>query len=166
MKPKVVRRDAFLVAGYGFFGDPFVSSAAWTEENEIGKLWKRFTGFCVDRAEEIPPTSIPGIGYEFHIWNQDVLETGHYEVFVGIEVKDVVNLPVDLSVKSIPARKYAMFTLAGELIEKELSAEMAEWLAAAGLKQVGTFIFNLYDERYKGTQNHPDSEIEVYVPVE
>ena len=87
------------------------------------------------------------------------------ELFVGMAVEEIAGIPVDFSVKIIPKTKFAVFTLSGELIEKDLSAEMREWLAAEGLSQTGNFIFNLYDERYKGMDNLKDSEIEVYVPI-
>ena len=166
MTPQVIDKKELLLAGYSFFGDPFTASGAWTEENEIGKLWKRFMGFCTERASEIPPFAAPGVGYEVHIWGRDIIETGHYEVFAGMAIQKIVGIPVDLSIKVIPAMKYAVFTLAGKLIAQDLSAEMQGWLKTAGLRQTGSFIYNLYDERYKGTDDLQESEIEVYVPIE
>ena len=166
MTPTVVEKEKRYFAGYSFYGDPFASSGAWTEENEIGSLWKRFMEFFEMRADEIPPSAITNIGYEMHIWNQSVMETGQYEIFVGMEVKDLERIPVDLSVKILPEMKFAVFTLSGVTIANDLSAQMTGWLDAAGLKQTGNFVYNLYDERYKGTDNLEESEIEVYVPVD
>lgn len=163
---KVVEKQELLLAGYGFFGDPFTASAAWTEENEIGKLWKRFTSFCTQRTGEVPPSAVPHIGYEVHVWNQDIIETGHYEVFVGMEIRGIEGIPVDLTVKVLPAMKYAVFTLTGDQITKDLSMDMRGWLESAGLRQTATFIYNLYDGRYKGMNDLQESEIDVYVPVE
>ena len=36
MEVRVVEKDQMLLVGLSFFGDPFKSSAGWTEENEIG----------------------------------------------------------------------------------------------------------------------------------
>ena len=166
MTPRVVNKEEMLLAGYSFFGDPFTSSGAWTEENEIGKLWKRFMAFYTQRPDEIPPTAVQGIGYEAHIWNQDIVETGHYEVFVGMAVAGISDIPVDFSIKIIPSMRFAVFTLSGELIAEDLSTRMQTWLKADGLRQTGNFIYNVYDERYKGTDKLAESEIDVYVPVE
>jgi predicted transcriptional regulator YdeE len=166
MTPGIAEKKELLLAGYSFYGDPFSASGAWTEENEIGKLWKRFMSFYTRRADEIPSSALPGIGYEVHIWNQDVFDTGHYEVFVGMAVGRIADIPIDLSVKVIPAAKFAVFTLSGELVTQDLSTEMQTWLEQAGLRQTGSFIYNLYDDRYKGMANLQDSEIEVYVPIE
>jgi predicted transcriptional regulator YdeE len=165
MKPTVVEKDELFLAGYSFYGDPFSASGAWTEENEIGRLWKRFMTFFSERQAEVPPSSVPNVGYEVHIWNKAVMETGEYEVFVGMAVEEIAGIPIDFSVKIIPKSRFAVFTLSGDLIEKDLSAEMREWLAADGLVQTGNFIYNLYDERYKGMDNLKVSEIEVYVPI-
>ena len=42
-----------LLVGLSFFGDPFKSSAGWTEENEIGRLWVRFMAFLEDQGARI-----------------------------------------------------------------------------------------------------------------
>jgi AraC family transcriptional regulator len=165
MKPLVVEKEELYLAGYSFYGDPFAASGAWTEENEIGKLWKRFMAFFADRGAETPSSAVPGIGYEVHIWGENVMETGQYEVFVGMAIGKIANVPIDFSIKIIPKTKFAVFTLSGDLIEKDLSVEMRGWLEADGLHQTNTFIYNLYDERYKGMDNLKDSEIEVYVPI-
>ena len=83
MTPEVVEKGAICLAGFAFYGDPFSSSSAWTEENEIGRLWKRFDSFCSGRREEFPPSAVQNLGYEVHIWNEDTFTTGHYEMFVG-----------------------------------------------------------------------------------
>jgi len=166
MKPLVVQKERLYLAGYSFFGDFFFVSGAWTEENEIGKLWKRFMDFFSERSEETPPSAVPGIGYEVHIWNKDVMETGQYEVFVGMAVKEMTEIPIDFSIKIIPETKFAVFTLSGDLIERDLTTDMHGWLEEEGLRQTGNFIYNLYDERYRGMDNLMDSEIEVYVPIE
>jgi len=166
MKPEIIEKERTFLAGYSFFGDPFAASGAWTEENEIGTLWKRFMDFFAKRPDEVPPSAVPHIGYELHIWNQQLGDTGQYEVFVGMEIKDLENVPIDLSLKILPVTRFAVFTLTGDLISTDLSTEMGQWLDAAGVSQTGNFIYNLYDERYRGMDDLEGSEIEVYVPIE
>ena len=49
MEPRLVEADRITLVGFSFFGDPFRMSAGWTEENEIGRLWKRFMAYWMDR---------------------------------------------------------------------------------------------------------------------
>lgn len=41
MKPtKIFDSPDIVLVGLSFFGDPFRTNAGWTEENEIGRLWR------------------------------------------------------------------------------------------------------------------------------
>ena len=170
MIPEVLNSGAIYLAGYSFYGDPFNSSSAWTEENEIGTLWKRFEAFCTERRNEMPSTAVQNLGYEVHIWNKETFTTGHYEVFVGFQLTTISAasiLPVDLSIKIIPANRYAVFTLSGDIITEDWTTRVSsEWLPNQGLKQTGNYSFNLYDDRFKGMDRIDESEMMVYVPVE
>jgi AraC family transcriptional regulator len=167
MKPEVVHKNEIYIAGYGFYGDPFNSSSAWTEENEIGRLWKRFEVFCADRMGELPSSAVHDLGYEVHIWNEETFTTGHYEVFVGFELREIAPVPVDLSIKILPPNRYAVFTLSGSIIVEDWTSRMSsEWLPENGLRQIGNYSFNLYDDRFKGMDRIDESEMMVYVPVE
>ena len=42
MEPKTVEKDEIVLVGMVFYGDPFRNQSSWSQENEIGKLWKRF----------------------------------------------------------------------------------------------------------------------------
>ena len=42
MEPTMIEKRQMMLLGFSFFGDPFKISGGWTEENEIGRLWKRF----------------------------------------------------------------------------------------------------------------------------
>ena len=94
MELQVVQLEKVILAGISFYGDPFRGSAAWTEENEIGRLWKRFGTYCKEKKEEIPPSIDRDKGYELHIWDEHTMETGFYEVFIGYPVETVSRIPV------------------------------------------------------------------------
>jgi hypothetical protein len=53
MNPEIVQRDQIVLVGFSFFGDPFAESGGWTEENEIGRLWNRFTTYFTDHRDRI-----------------------------------------------------------------------------------------------------------------
>ena len=166
MEPVLLDKKRIVLAGFSYYGDPIASSAAWTEENEIGRLWGRFMKYCGARVADLPSSAVPGVGYEMHLWNDETLDTGHYEVFVGMELSDPVDAPIDLCVKIIPAASYAVFTVAGEVMLTELDVEIERALAAIGKNRSATYILNYYDQRYMGLERIDESEIDIYVPVQ
>ncbi len=91
--------------------------------------------------------------------------TGEYEIFVGVEVDRLENVPVRLSIKILPPTKYAVFTLAGQEIVADWSAEMQAWLTRTGYQRAYAYGFQYYDERFKGMEQIDESVLDMYVPV-
>ena len=87
MEPKIVEHDEMLLLGFSFFGDPFRSSAGWTEENEIGRLWQRFMAYLAEHRQRIKNVKPEEVAYEVHIQHEETPRTGEYEVFVGVEAE-------------------------------------------------------------------------------
>ncbi|KGE72669.1 GyrI-like domain-containing protein [Spirochaeta lutea] len=54
MKPEILHLPPVFLAGAGFFGNPFTSHAAWTEENEIGLLWNRYFSLMTEAGFSYP----------------------------------------------------------------------------------------------------------------
>ena len=166
MEPTIVERDQILLAGFSFFGDPFAASGGWTEENEIGRLWARFFAYLEQHSREIPPTAVRDTSYELHITHDETSEKGHYEVFVGIHCPTIEGLPPQLSVKVLPAGEYATATLRGPEITSDWAQRIyQEWLPEAGYGQVHDFMYELYDQRFKGLDQLEDSEVDIYIPI-
>lgn len=162
--PQLADKDQIILAGLSFFGDPFKFSGGWTEENEIGRLWKRFMAYLNEAQPPLPHVK-PGGFYEVHIDHPEMEQTGEYEVFVGVEVDRVEEVPVRLSIKLLPPTKYAVFTLVGQQIVADWSAEMQAWLTRAGYQRAYAYGFQLYDERFKGMDRLDESVLDMYVPV-
>ncbi|MDY0020628.1 MAG: GyrI-like domain-containing protein [Anaerolineae bacterium] len=167
MEPLIIEKERLLLVGFSFFGDPFATSGDWEEENEIGRLWSRFMAYMERRGKEIAPLlHAPGVGYELHITHAETPAKGHYEVFVGVEAVSLDGLPVDLLVKVLPPTQYAVFTLKGEEITGDWTRTIyREWLPASGYQEAYPYMFERYDERFKGMEHLTTSEIEVHVPV-
>ena len=167
MEPKIVETGQMLLVGLGFYGDPFSLSAGWTEENEIGRLWKRFISLLAQHHGRIKHAKGEQIGYELQVYHEDTPSTGEFEVFVGIEVDDLEDLPLELAVKILPPVTYAVFTLAGDQIGADYYLKIAaEWLPQAGYQSNYRYSLQRYDERFKGIDNLAESVIEVYIPVQ
>ena len=166
MESKIVEKGQMLLVGFSFFGDPFSLSGGWTEENEIGRLWNRFLAYLSPHKDSIKHLRTDEVMYEVHISHDETASTGNHEVFVGLEVERLEGLPVELSVKVLPATTYAVFTLHGEEITSDWTRTILnEWLPEMGVQLAFPYSFQHYDRRFKGLDNIEESTLDVYVPV-
>jgi predicted transcriptional regulator YdeE len=165
VEPQLIDRDQIILVGFSFFGDPFKFSGGWSEENEIGRLWKRFTTYLDEAGAQIRNIKAGGGFYELHIDHPEMERTGEFEIFVGVEVDRLEDVPVRLSIKLLPPTKYAVFTLVGQQIVADWSAEMQDWLTRSGHQRAYAYGFQYYDERFKGMQHIDESVLDMYVPV-
>lgn len=167
MKAEIVEKPAMLLVGFNFFGDPFRSYSGWSEENEIGRLWKRWMAYLENAQPDLRHVSAPDAMVELHVYHAETLQTGEFEVFAGIEVMQLEAIPPEVVVKCLPASRYAVFTLVGQEITADWPWIMdTEWLPALGVRRRPTFTYQRYDARFKGTDAIDESELDVYVPLE
>ena len=166
MEVKIVEKDQMLLVGLSFFGDPFKSSAGWTEENEIGRLWVRFMAFLEDQGARIQYIVGHEVSYEVHLEHDETQEKGEYEVFVGLEVTQLQDVPIELLVKVLPPTAYAVFTLEGEEITSDWYQMIhRDWLPESGYRIAHDYAVERYDSRFKGLDRIAESILEVYIPV-
>jgi predicted transcriptional regulator YdeE len=165
MQPTIVHKDEIMLVGISFYGDPFETSAGWTEENQIGRLWQRLMGYLAENGDAIEPRVAAEVSYEVHVYGPETLTKGLFEVFVGIPVSRLEAVPIDLLVKILPAAQYAVFTFQGKQISSDWHLEIDQWIAKAGYRQALPFSFQYYDERFKGIDHIEESELDVYMPV-
>jgi predicted transcriptional regulator YdeE len=167
MEPRIIESGQMILVGFSFFGDPFQLSAGWTEENEIGRLWSRFMAYVVEHGDRIKRIRDQGAMYELHVYYEETPRTGEFEVFVGLEVGAVEDLPLELSVKFLPPTTYAVFTLQGEQITSDWPILiLTDWLPEAGYESDFAYHLQRYDERFKGLDRVEESALDVYIPVE
>ena len=155
-----------MIAGMVFYGDPFAGGEGWSQENEIGRLWGRFNRFWDDRQADIQHVVDGSVGYELHVEPVEYPETKSFYVMVGVEVSDPVGLPLELSVKVLPAGTYAVFTLRGPEITSNWPDTIYKgWLPGSGYEEAHKLTVERYDgDRFKGVDD-PDSELDIWVPV-
>ena len=166
MEPKIVEKDQIILVGFSFYGDPFAESGGWTEENEIGRLWRRFEAFMIGNAGRIQHIKDPMAGYEIHIWSEETAAKGHADVFAGMAVEKLEDVPMEVLIKILPPVTYAVFTLKGEqAITDWTKVVYEEWLPGSGYTSAYNYNIQRYDQRYKGVDQLDESEMEVYVPV-
>jgi AraC family transcriptional regulator len=165
MEPRVIKKGQMLLLGFGFFGDPFRISGGWTEENEIGRLWNRFIAYLTTYRDGIQHITTDAVMYEVHIQHEETPRTGEYEVFVGIEVEKLEDVPVEMSAKILPPTAYAVFTLQGEQITSDWQRMIVDWMLQSGYDSAYSYGLQRYDERFKGLDRIEESVLEAYVPV-
>ena len=166
MKPRIVQKEQMMLLGLSYYGDPFQSSTGWTEENEIGRLWKRFMAFWDGGGKQWPHIVDPSTLYEVHIESGERTETGNYEVFVGTAISHVDDLPITALVKILPATTYAVFSLSGSQITSDwYQLIYLDWLPQSGYEVSHDYSFQLYDHRFKGLHNLDASILDVYMPI-
>jgi len=165
MEPTLVEKDQIILMGVNFFGDPFTMTG-WTEENEIGRLWKRLEAFLAQHAALMESVKNPGVGYEVWSSDEETAAKGLFDIFAGVEIDNLDDVPVELLVKVLPPTQYAVFTLQGEEITSDWSRSIyQEWLPNSGYESAYQYNFQYYDERFKGIDKIAESAIDVYVPV-
>lgn len=166
MEPKIVETQRMLLLGFSFFGDPFQVSGGWTEENEIGRTWKRFMSFLEEHPQRLKHVTTDEVAYEVHIYHEETPQTGEFEVFVGLEVEELEDVPLEVCVKILPPATYAVFTLQGEQIVSDWPMMIfGEWLPQVGYEGEHSHSIQRYDERFKGVDSIAESILEIYIPV-
>jgi predicted transcriptional regulator YdeE len=166
MEPTIVKTQQMLLVGASFFGDPFKLSGGWTEENEIGRTWQRLMAFLEEHPGSIRHAVAENVAYELHVYHPETPQTGEFEVFVGLEVAKLEDVPLEMMVKILPPATYAVFALEGEQIVSDWPMMIfGEWLPAAGYEGEHTHSIQRYDERFKGLERVEESILEVYIPV-
>jgi len=166
MEPNIIEKGETLLVGMSFYGDPFQMSGAWTEENEIGRLWSRFGDFLGAKRGRIKHARHAATSVEVHLYSEDAIETGNWEIFVGIEVDRLEGVPLELVVKILPASTYAVFTLEGDEIGDDWNNLVyTQWMPESGYELAYSYAFQYYDERFKGVDDLQNSVLDVYIPV-
>ena len=165
MKPVFIENSGMTLVGLDFFGDPFRNSAGWTEENEIGRLWKRFMAYWREHPRFFSD-AVNDVIFEVHIIHHETERTGEFEVFVGMEVHSLGSVPVELAVKMLPSTTYASFELEGNAIVGDWPRLIyTDWMPASGFESAFPFNLQRYDRRFRGMDRIDESIIDVWVPV-
>jgi predicted transcriptional regulator YdeE len=162
MNPKVVTEKEWLVVGMSFYGDPFSQASGWSEDNEIGLLWKRFMAFDLARIQH--RTALDTF-LEIHIETPETAAQGVFEVFAGVRVDRLEDVPVECVVKVLPAAQYAVFTLEGQQIVSDWSNALRDWLSSLGYARSVKYFVQSYDSRFKGMDKIDESVLDAYIPI-
>jgi AraC family transcriptional regulator len=80
-------------------------------------------------------------------------------------VRNLNEIPVTLFAKTLPAAKYAVFHVTGNLskIGEMFQYAYMQWLPSSDYEVAYPFDFEWYGEDFKG--DVPESEVDLYIPI-
>lgn len=127
------------------------------------ELWKKFFTLG-DKLPEPVGNRLYGIYYPGEKYDPATMHG--YNYFVGMEVKDKVDLPEDLQLHKVPGGNYAVFEYLGPVKEIGRAYEYiyGEWLTTTGYKPASLEMFEAYDDRFD--EDSPESVVEIWIPVQ
>ena len=148
MEPKIIKKNEIKLVGCVSYG------------GDIRDIWNVFM-----KHEKTIKHANLNAGYEIHIFPADHKQSKKYHIFVGVEVDQFEDLPLETFAKIIPPCTYAVFTHrlanggyagANETIDN--------WIENSKYIMAYPFSIQYFDDRFKGG-NQPDSEIDFYIPI-
>jgi len=151
MEPEIVERTKLLLAGV-------INTGKDVGNIDIQNLWNVF-----EKSESSIPNHIKGKWYELHVGNE--LGNGIYSVIAEAEIREIGELPVEVSLKIIPAGKYIHFTHPmkdGGF--SEAFAQVGDWINRSNTK-VKDFGLQFYDSDFNPEENE-NSILHIYIPLD
>ena len=148
MVPETLERPGLCIAGV-------IKSGSVVEDIDIGRLWEVY-----HRSEPQIPFRIDGMWYELHVGSP--AGNGLYTVMVGSKIERIGDLPIEVSMKRIPAGRYAHFAHSmKEGCYGDAFARIDTWVKQSGTRVRG---FGL---QLCGADFHPQHGIlNIYIPLE
>jgi predicted transcriptional regulator YdeE len=159
MNPRAVQQEGFTVVGIAVRTS---NAEQMTEARPIGKQWERLLKEGVLAA--IPNKADGNILAVYSEYASD--KDGEYTYLLGARVTKVEKLPDGMTVKNVPAGRYAVFTSERGPVQKVV-VEMWRRVwetpkSALGGDRTYRADFELYDQR---AQNPADAVVDLYVAV-
>lgn len=149
MKPRIVRKKAFLEVGMRYVGKPGVGG-------EIPKMWGRFMQRFHEIKHRKRTRDSYGLCYE--------LGRGKIEYIAGAPVTALKDIPKGMVGKKVPAQTYAVFTSKGlKNIGPTYRYISSEWLPKSGYKYGKGPDFEYYDKSFD--PDDPKSKLYIYFPI-
>jgi len=159
MNPKAVQQEGFTVVGIAVRTS---NAEQMTEARPIGKQWERL--FKEGVLAAIPNKADGNILAVYSEYASD--KDGEYTSLLGARVTKVEKVPAGMTVKNVPAGRYAVFTSERGPVQKVVvDVWRRVWetpKSALGGDRTYKADFEVYDQR---AQNPADSVVDLYVAV-
>ncbi|MGE5530113.1 MAG: AraC family transcriptional regulator [Patescibacteria group bacterium] len=156
MEPKIVKRNASIILGY----ELRTNTAGGENSQAIPEFWEKADlGRLTSIVNRLHTNETLGLCL-------DGDESGNFSYVIGVEVSSAPAIPAGMSLKTLPAAKYAVFTAKGpcpQAIQDMWRYIYGEWFPRSGLERAETPDFELYDERC--VNNDDRCEVDIYIPI-
>jgi AraC family transcriptional regulator len=164
-EPRITQKTSIQLMGCVYYGDPFHAAKEWSTENEVGKLWQRFMTLANKYSGLLSKIGVNNhIGYEIHIEPEEYKTTKNYYLFVGVEVSNTKEVPLEMFVKILPETRYIQFTT--KISHQEQGEQVfKEWMPQHRYTQAYPYIIESYDSNRFKSVDDGESEIDWYIPV-
>ncbi len=151
--PELVELDSFLLIGLSI---PVHSSPMVTD------AWAKFMA----ESDSIPNQITPVRYYQFSFWPENSAMDGFF-VMPSVEVTSLQEIPSILVGKTVPTARYLRFIHHGlsHLVGQTYQFIYQTYLPQSNYQLTKPYNFEFYGAGYKGADN-PDSESEIYIPIE
>ncbi|MCY6960097.1 AraC family transcriptional regulator [Clostridium brassicae] len=135
------------------------------KNNLLPDLWNAFNKNSSKIINKAEPLKYYGICENDRSNNQFGKNVAYSEI-VGVEVTSFEYIPDEMISKVIPKGKYVVFTHKGsvEKLQETYEYIWGTWIPFSKIELNMRDDFELYDERFKGANNHL-SEIDIYIPI-
>lgn len=160
MEPIIKNVEGFRVIG--------MSTKTTLKNNVIPQLWERF----MPRHEEIKQRIKPESFFEVCIAREgfsldDFNEETEFEELAGVAVSETAEIPEGMKSADIPSGKYAVFTHKGPFMElsKTYDYIWGTWIPRSGMEVDMRSDFEQYDMNRMFGPDHPESEVDIYIPL-
>ena len=157
--PQIVTLPPIKVAG--------LRGETTLHDNRLRQLWERVNAVYTQIPNRLPSARGFGICEACHentvyTMNDQVL----FSEVAGVEVSSFVGLPEPFVRKELPGGRYAVFTHRGSLrrLPQTFAYIWGTWFLNTREQLDDREDFELYDRRFLG-YDHPDSEVDLYIPV-
>ena len=149
MEPEIVERPKLLLAG-------IVNCGKTVGDIDIHSLWEVYM-----QSEPQIPNRVEGSWYEVHVLSER--GNGIYSVIAGAEVTEVGELPIEVSLRVVPAGQYAHFAhCMRDGGYGDAFAKVEAWVRESGT-EVEDFGLQHYDRDFDPASE--DSVLHIYMPL-
>jgi len=152
VKPQIVRLDRIYLVGLLYYGE--------NKHGEIPRLWGEFSK-CMNDIINRKGNSAYGLCV-----SPENDKSGNFQYVSAVEVNELSDYPIYMVGKVIPANDYAVFTHVGPVskLRETYDKIYNEWTERSDIKLLKTYDFELYDHRFKGSED-PESVIDIYFSI-
>lgn len=154
MEPKIIFDKEFKIAG--------IKASVKPGSGSIDDLWHEFNS----RRVEIENTVNPNVALGLCEYMPNITDESEFSYCACVEVTDFEGIPKDITIKTIPTSKYAVFTHKGPMTGLKATYDFiyGTWLPKSDYELAERDTIEWYDSRSSDLSS-PDYEFDIYLPL-